>query len=819
LEASGTWSETFHDNSWTNRYPIVALLLFVELVYLLTLPLGYFLFRGLPDRGLIFARLVGLIAISFIVWSMASFQWMSFSVLSIWISLLAIFGVSSLIMWQCKKDFLAFLKEKWKLLLTAEVLFIIAFLLFVLIRMANPDLWHPFRGGEKPMDLAYLTAVTKSNFMPPYDPWFASGHLNYYYWGFFLMGVLAKATGIIPVIFYNLAIPFLFALTVTGAFSIIYNLTEGARHRVASSKSMMHSECWFSSPVLAGLVGSIFVCVIGNLDGIVQIFQAGWSSVVSGGTLTDFDFWRSSRMIPELTSNSSSMVGSVSPHITEFPYFSFLFADLHPHVIAIPVTLLTIGLTLNTVSMLKSDKYWVVVPSLIALSIVLGSLWAINTWDFPAYALFAVCGIGIGLLFTEKSFRSRVTLFSLSCTLVILVSFMAFLPFHVSYEMFGGFIQRSFWQTPLPSFLLIHGLFLVIICTFMWVIAYPRFREIYRELTLKRFKGYSVSENESKSLVILLAFVTGVAVIAIIYSALTSHWNGALLIAVLYLTIFSGIVTLKDSGTFQRSFVILMICVGILIAIGVDFIRIGDDIGRMNTVFKFYIQVWILFALAAAFGLWYVFHSKFINVNKISLSQLGWLGIVGALILCGLTYTVFGTSDRMRDRFGGMSFTLDGSKYMDTASHVEDGEKFDLRWDKSAIEWLQLNVVGTPVVLEAATNQYRWGSRVSQYTGLPTILGWPWHQIQQRKDYSNDIEVRKNTVSTMYNSPNEVIVLALLLKYRVKYVIVGPLERIRYTSTGLEKFDRMVGRDMELVYENPGVKIFEVIDVPNSDPA
>ena len=105
----------------------------------------------------------------------------------------------------------------------------LAYLAFVLIRAANPDLWHPWRGGEKPMELAYFTAVARSSVLPPYDPWFAGGYLNYYYWGYFILSIPTRLTGIPPVIAFNLAVPTLFALTATGAGALAYYFVKAAR--------------------------------------------------------------------------------------------------------------------------------------------------------------------------------------------------------------------------------------------------------------------------------------------------------------------------------------------------------------------------------------------------------------------------------------------------------------------------------------------------------------------------------------------------------------------------------------------------------------
>ena len=135
-----------------------------------------------------------------------------------------VLALSFLVLVFARNDIVIFLKEKWRLVVLVDVIFFLAFFIFLWIRASNPDLWHPFRGGEKPMELAYLNAVVRSNLFPPYDPWFSGGYLNYYYWGYFLVSLPVKISRVLPTTAFNLAIPTFFALSVSGAFCLAYNI-------------------------------------------------------------------------------------------------------------------------------------------------------------------------------------------------------------------------------------------------------------------------------------------------------------------------------------------------------------------------------------------------------------------------------------------------------------------------------------------------------------------------------------------------------------------------------------------------------------------
>ena len=170
-----------------------------------------------------------------------------------------------------------------------------------------------------------------------------------------------------------------------------------------------------------------------------------------------------------------------------------------------------------------------------------------------------------------------------------------------------------------------------------------------------------------------------------------------------------------------------------------------------------------------------------------------------------------GTWARVSDRFNDLPPTLDGMAYMEQAVHWEKDQPIELKWDGAAIRWMQDNVAGSPVVLEAHTEQYRWGGRIANYTGLPTVLGWPWHQIQQRGVYSDEIQVRAGHIREMYETEDLELAESLLRQYDVRYVVVGDLERIFYPGDGLAKFDRMAERGAATrVFDNGHVTIYQL---------
>ncbi|MGB9593057.1 MAG: DUF2298 domain-containing protein, partial [Anaerolineae bacterium] len=263
----------------------------------------------------------------------------------------------------------------------------------------------------------------------------------------------------------------------------------------------------------------------------------------------------------------------------------------------------------------------------------------------------------------------------------------------------------------------------------------------------------------------------------------------------------------------EERFVALLILAGLALTMAVEIVVLKGDIGRMNTVFKFYLQVWVMWAIAAAVAL---AHLAERSRNWARGWQRFFRGGLAFLIAMSLLYTVTATPARIGLRYdASLGPSLDGMAYMDSpkAQYWENEKVLDLRWDKEGILWLLQNVDGSPVILEGQTPEYHWGSRVSIYTGLPTVVGWRWHQVQQRMLMPpNTVEGRADDVRTIYSTLDDQAALALLKKYDVSMIYVGQTERALYGEEGPAKFDRWVEQGiLELAFSSQEVKIYRVV--------
>jgi YYY domain-containing protein len=888
-EQGGTWASIFDRNSLTNRWPTLSWLVLIALVGMAALPLTLAGFRWLPDRGYILARPVGVLLLGWLSWMLTNLTALHYDrgTIILALVLITVLSYSSLLLRGQRRRFLDLWRTQRGMILVTELCFLAFFALFWFIRWGNPDLWHPWKGGEKPMDLAYLNAVIKSVEFPPYDPWFAGGYLNYYYFGQVMVGSLIKLIGIVPNVAYNLTIPTWFAMTAMGAFSVTYNLIRGierSRGQDGSGSSGSGSSGSGSSgsgsgrALLFALLGALFVAVLGNLgeihllllkvgQGVLQSFQStipglaalvrtiiGSAEVVFGGRALpiglDEWYWNASRAIPAGPSESV---------ITEFPFFTFLYADLHAHLIAMPLTFVSLAAALAVVrgGQGTERKGWRELVGILGLlllwALAIGAMRTTNTWDVPPHLLLVLGALIIAEFSRLPVVDGRRRRFGWRGVWAVawkfgVVGALAWLvlywPFWQNYGSFYNSV--AVWtgtRTPLWAYLVVHGLFLFGIVSYLIARVLGRSSELrpdpwYHRLRLTfRYRAKRDRLREVARLVgvrrlpvgplfwLLLAAFLLLELFLLIPGlipftranmeavAAASYAYRGLSVLALGLPIAGlGLLLLFRPGLAPTerlwSYLVLL---GLAMSLGVEVLVLQGDIGRMNTVFKFYLQVWLMWGVCAAAALaWMIPRLRGWHQGRGL-----WIGVLAALLLFAALYPPLATWAKVRDRFDSTSSPgLDGWEYMTTARYDDiNGQQYDLKWDLEAMRWLLDNVVGSPVILEGQVPEYRWGARYSSNTGLPTVLGWNWHQRQQRAA-ADDQEVwrRADEIARMYNDPIPALMEPLLDKYHVRYIIVGPLERAYYEPTGLRKFDQMVDEGtLQVVFRNDGVTIYEVV--------
>lgn len=825
-QAGGTWRELFNVNGLVNRWQpltVVIWYVFVLLLGWLAYPIVRWALPGLPDKGYPLARGFGLLLLAYFVWlggslSIPTTRWMILAVL------LLLAGLSGWLAWRQREGLLLELRERLGYFLRVEALFLGAFLFMLMVRLGNPELWHPGKGGEKPMDFAYFNAILKSTTFPPYDPWFAGGYINYYYWGFVYVGVPVKLLGIVPSVAYNLILPTLVGLLALGVFSAVWNILEASRPEEEDPAAAFPS-AW------AALAGALGVVFLGNLGSVRMIFrglarvgalegydpmapfwqQWGWAArglyenLLNGARLPygvgDW-YWIPSRVIPA--------PGDYEP-ITEFPWFTFIYADLHAHMIALPVTLLALGFVLAVLfgRGWRGQGTTQVALSLLLGGLAIGALRPINTWDLPTYLALAALVSGYAVWRNPPDLPERLTgrlpavvwrgALALAAMLALTsLVFLLFKPYGDWYAQGYSTVRR--WtgtNTPISSYLTQWSLPLFAVATWLawetrqWLAATPL-------SALRKLGNYTGTLATA-------GIVTGLAFIILHGLGSRIHWLA------IPLALWVSVLLLRPGLAEGKRLVLFMLGTGLFLTMMVEVIVLAGDIGRMNTVFKFYLQVWVLFGVsaAAAFG-WAAAAAR----SWLPSWRTFWRTGLSLLAAGAALFTLLGTAGKIADRYTpGAPLTLDGMEYMQYAFYGERDSTLVLAEDHSAIQWLQQNVDGSPVLVEAKVpGEYRWGSRISIYTGLPVVLGWQWHQMQQRvAGVPGTVEFRATEVEQFYNSADLQSARAFLDKYGVRYIIVGQLEQAIYDPEGLRKFAQFEGLAWQVVYQSGATTIYEVL--------
>ncbi|MBC8506761.1 MAG: glycosyltransferase family 39 protein [Chloroflexi bacterium] len=841
--SGGTWSELFNPDALHNRFQplgVVVWYLSVFLLGLISFPLVRFAMPGLDDHGYPLARTVGLIVLSYLVWLASSAQ-VPFNRITIGLAILLITLLSGYLAFRQKDELRAEWGDRRNYFLLIEGLFLLFFLIFLFIRLGNPDLWHPWKGGEKPMDFSYFNAVLKSTSFPPYDPWFAGGYINYYYYGFVIVSVLVKFLGIVPSFAYNLILPTLFAMVSLGAFSIVWNLV---RPRVDFNSRW--SQIFSSRRFVSAIGGALAMSTLGNL-GILRMVIQGYQrlavsteEIASAGIFSKF-IWLIEGLFKAFSGtplpyrldewywNPSRVIGAEHGNpITEFPFFTFLYADLHAHMIALPIALIVVAWALSVVLGKAWERNGQRSPLQVGLSLLIGGLaigamYPVNLSDIYTYLPLGAVAVSYAIwrywqvrvpVGRDRVFYGnlkRLAILIAGLALLVLLSNNLYQPYSQWYSQ--GYSELKVWlgsHTPASDYLTHWGLFLFVVVSWMfyetvdWMAKTPvsalRKLEPHRGLILGGIMAVgflilalginlpsdAVSEDQ-------LPFLRGVHII----------WF------VLPLALWTGVLLLRPGTSDAKRFVLFLIGTSLILTLTIEIVYVIGDIGRMNSVFKFYMQAWTFLSVsaAAAFG-WILSGLPTWKPGRRLVWQIALIFLVASAALYPMLASFAKIEDRMADDAPN---TLDGMTYMQYATYHDEGVELVLSEDYNAIRWMQDNIVGSPVIVEANQVEYHWGTRYTIYTGLPGVVGWNWHMRQQRTIVPHDwIYERVDGVHEFYRTEDIQWAREFLERYDVSYIVLGQFERAKYPGPGLDKFPANEGVLWTEVFRDGETVIYQV---------
>ncbi|MEP7286768.1 MAG: DUF2298 domain-containing protein [Chloroflexota bacterium] len=821
-------------------------------------PLFFRLMGMLPSRGYALARAAGLMLIGFVFWILNILGLLSNTPGSTVLAALIVLviGLVSYATWKEREPILPWLRANWSHILAAELLFAVMFVGWATVRAMNPSLV----ATEKPMEMAFLNGIRRSATFPPHDPWMSGYAISYYHFGYIIMATLANLSGVSSGIAFNLALPLLFALTGLGAFGIAYDLVvTQLRHFTEKQKNEVLARQHYPSALAIGVLAAVFVVVMGNLGtAAVEIpYQTCTASPAylkwmnlderdaypaqdaaapgNCGTTQSLDpanwnYWwwfRYSRVVRDTDLTGQPLV--IQP-ITEFPQFSFILSDMHPHVLALPFAMLIVGLSFNLV-MRKRDLY---VWEVVLYALFTGGMIFLNSWDavyfglvLGAEAVRRLTNNGTGQL----TGRDWLGVVRFGIALVGLTAIL-YLPFFIGFRsQAGGIIPNVLWPTQFNQFFIMFGPFLVILGAFLIVEARRAGQTFNARLAVQAIAGIigflvlaflilaitAWFKPEVRQAAFQVADESG-GFLGVIAPVLLRRLQGVVTEGVLLLAMFAVIGRLfareprKTDGTPDSApqvitysaatgFVLLIIAAGAVLTLLPDFVYLRDGFGvRINTVFKLYYQGWLLWSVASAYALWSVLYDPAWEPVATPLRLVfGALSVV--LIALCMIYPVDAIRSRAFKEGGHLdpgdtnALTLDGG-----ASLAMGPDDYNAIQCLASVAKADNDVVAEATKANIAYNITGNYSRVSGLTGIPTLIGWDNHERQWRGetfdsanlfvDAANNInETRADAIAKLYNSTNIADALAEIRRYNISYIYIGPQERRDFSEVGLAKFD------------------------------
>jgi YYY domain-containing protein len=792
-----------------------------ELIGVAALPYAFRFFRFLPDRGIAVARPFGLLLIGYLLW-LGAFAGLLPNTGGTAALLIALFAAGGI--WLAGRDRAALLPElraRARYIVTVEAVFLAGFAAVALLRAYAPDI----DGTEKPFESAYFQAVLRSDTFGPRDPWYGGEPMSYYYFGYVLLGVITQVTRTAPEIAFNLGLALTAGMAAAGAYGLVYNLV------------IAHGRLRPRWALVAALIAPVLLLVVSNLEGVFEMLaihgvDAGWfyraiaienlngPKVSAAWYPTEhWWWWRATRL------------GS-SWNVQEFPFFSLLLGDLHAHVMVLPYSLVMLAgiFHLWRLGEPLDGRFLRRHPWLVGgIALLAGSLYVTNAWDFPtALALLALI-----VLARNYSLQGRQSIGPLVTSILMLapiavLAVLLYLPFYIGFTAapteirptevlhMESFIERNAVATPPFQFFVFWGPMLFASVSYLvWRFRALRPWRLDPALLLIAAATVALPVLFWASAVLGARGPSGLIDEIQARGHLTITWGFLLPFVLLGALVLLGEVFRPDGAPVEGTRVFLaagMFMASLLILFPELFFIVDIVVlSRHNTVFKFYYTAWLLLSVTGAAGLIDLVSSPRVRPGADSPSHAtvsrrvltpgrgAWLAAALAVLALSFAYPVAASFARSNG-FSGQP-ALDGMQGL----RRFNPDEYD------AAMWLRSVAGGRmPVVLEAEGQNYTPAARVTARTGLPTVLGWPNHQWQQRGALE-PVLARADDVTTIYTTDDAALARRLLDVYNVEYVYIGSYERQRYGPRAGET-PAQIGR---LVFERPTVRIY-AIDRPDA---